>query len=461
MDIELKYGLDDRPGGMKTTFLGLQHVLTMLGATIAVPTIIAGAYGLSVAETALLISNVLVAMGIATFVQIKFGSRLPIIQGSSFAFLPALLYVATLYPDVEGLQYAMGALMVGAVFQFFLGMSKVAGLLQRVLTPVVVGPTIIVIGLSLFSVGGSEASTNWIISGLTGALILVLSFGINGLKGTHQSWFSTFPVILAITIAWLICFGLSMTGVIGANESAYIDLASLKVDSIVKTSGYILPWGLPKFDVAFLLVFLIAYLVSTVESVGDYNAISEITTSDDRPVTQETVNRGVMAEGFGCFVSSLLGGVATTSYSENIGVVGITRVASRVVVMAAAALLIFIGLFPVFGNILATIPSPVIGGLYFVLFGMIAGVGLRYTAKANLVSMRNISIIGLSLFAGFAIPSVFGGADIRVILVETLGRGFADTLLGVLTSSMAVTAMTALFWDSVLTKEPAEIRDPS
>lgn len=449
----ITYSIDESPGTRTLPWYGLQHVLTMLGATVAVPSIVAGAYGLDSVQSALLISNVLLAMGIATFVQVYFGSRLPIVQGSSFAFLPALLYVATIYSGSEGLAYASGAIFVGGILQFALGFTKVAGALQRILTPVVVGPTIMVIGLSLFSVGGGQASSNWLISSATIIMILLFSFGFGkSMFSRPKTWLATFPVILAVGIMWSVCLIASVTGLIHAGQAGHVDLSQVFASAPLKLTAYVFPWGIPKFDASFLLIFAIAYLVSTVESIGDYNAINEISRPEgiDSVLDDKTVNRGVMAEGFGCFIASLLGSNPTTSYSENIGVIGITGVASRKVIIVASAILFIAGLLPVVGAVLATIPEPIMGGLYCVLFGMITGVGLRYAAKANLTSMRNVSIMGFAIFIGFAIPSVFASPAAAEAVVSSLGQGVANALLGIVTSNMAMTALSALLLDQIL-----------
>lgn len=453
----LKYAIDENPGLGSLPFFGLQHVLTMLGATVAVPSILAGAFGLSSSEGALLISNVLIAMGIATLIQTRLGSRLPIIQGSSFAFLPALIYVSTVHGGTEGLAYASGAIIVGAIMQAFLGFSQVAGFVQKILTPVVIGPTIMVIGLSLFSVGGGQAATSWPVSLLTIALILVFSFGLVLIGGKKtdgkRSWTSIYPVVLAVGLLWIGCAVLSLLGVLSNNHAAYIDLSTIAAGSPIKTSGYIFPWGVPKFEASYIVIFMIAYLVSTIESIGDYNAVNDIAKEQPETLEAETVNRGITSEGVGCFIAGLLGANPTTSYGENIGVIGITGVASRLVVMAAGGILIVAGLLPIFGTLLASIPAPIMGGLYCVLFGMIAGVGLRYAVRADLNSMRNVSVMGFALFFGFAVPSVFASPDAKSAALALFGSGMGDVLLGVVTSNMAITAISALLLDNILRKD--------
>jgi len=154
-----------------------------------------------------------------------------------------------------------------------------------------------------------------------------------------------------------------------------------------------------------------------------------------------------------CSLASILGSTPTTSYSENIGVIGITRVASRKVVVGSGIILIIAGAIPLFGNILASIPNPIMGGLYVILFGMIMGIGLRYSARADLTSMRNVSIIGFSLFFGLALSTALSSPDVEKEISTMLTSGVKDIIFGIGKSSMAVTAISAFILDKVLQQE--------
>lgn len=453
---KMKYGLNDTPSLKIAIPLSLQHILTMLGATVAVPTIVASFFGLNGHDTAIFISNVLLAMGIATIMQVLLGTKLPIIQGSSFAFLPPIIYTSSVYPGVEGLQYMTGALLVGGLIQAFLGLSGLAGKLQKYLTPVVIGPTIMAIGLSLYSVAGDKISTNWTVAFITTVLIFIFSFGIKNIKQTNwlMSSLSLYPIVLTIVIMWSICFALSLFGVVPEASSIYIGFPNWNDISLFKTE-WILTWGAPKLDMSILFVFIISYLISTVESIGDYNAINDIVSEKkgNNSVDTEVTNRGVISEGMSCSLASILGSTPTTSYSENIGVIGITRVASRKVVVGSGIILIIAGAIPLFGNILASIPNPIMGGLYVILFGMIMGIGLRYSARADLTSMRNVSIIGFSLFFGLALSTALSSPDVEKEISTMLTSGVKDIIFGIGKSSMAVTAISAFILDKVLQQE--------
>ena len=453
---KMEYGLNDTPILKKAIPLSLQHILTMLGATVAVPTIVASFFGLNGNDTAIFISNVLLAMGIATIIQVLLGTKLPIIQGSSFAFLPPIIYTSSIYPGVEGLQYMTGALLVGGLIQAFLGFSGLAGKLQKHLTPVVIGPTIMAIGLSLYSVAGDKISTNWTVAFITIVLIFIFSFGIKNTKQTNWliSSLSLYPIVFTIVVMWSICFALSLLGVVSEASSIYIGFPNWNDISLFKTE-WILTWGMPKLNMSILFVFIISYLISTVESIGDYNAINDIVSEKkgNNSVNENITNRGVISEGLSCSLASILGSTPTTSYSENIGVIGITRVASRKVVVGSGIILMIAGAIPLFGNILASIPNPIMGGLYVILFGIIMGIGLRYAARADLTSMRNVSIIGFSLFFGLALSTALSSPDVEKEISSILTAGVRDIVFGIGKSSMAVTAISAFILDKVLQQE--------
>ena len=195
------YGLDDRPPPLKAIVLAAQHVMTMFGSTVAVPLLLGPAMDMGPSEIALLISSVMLCSGVATFIQATFGSRLPIIQGVSFSFLAAFFFIiATLHPEGQqvtagtAMPYIAGAVIVGAIVEIVIGFSGLMGQIQRVLSPVVVGPVIMLIGLALYQAGAPIAATHWPISILTMVLIAMFSF----LLSRRSLIFRMFPMLLAI-----------------------------------------------------------------------------------------------------------------------------------------------------------------------------------------------------------------------------------------------------------------------
>ncbi|MCB9856773.1 MAG: purine/pyrimidine permease [Phycisphaerales bacterium] len=413
-DNTMIYELEDRPPAGKAVVLAAQHVLTMFGATVAVPLLLGGQsqMNLSPEQIAVLISSVMLCSGLATFIQTTFGSRLPIIQGVSFSFLAAFTTIIASCKEQQldaatMMQFIAGTIMIGAVFEILVGFSGLMGWLRRVLSPVVVGPVIILIGLALFEYGAPKAAIYWPISLLTIVLVIVFSLVLS----QGRQFFKLYSIIASIVIVCGVCWICSVTGIFDANHPAYIGFESIGKASWVRVnpSEVFFPWGWPRFDAGFIIAGIAGYLASMIESFGDYHACSNIAAKKDP--TPHQISRGIGCEGIGCFLTSIFGGFSSTSYSENIGLIGLTRVGSRFVVQVAAVILVLLGLFGKFGALAATIPQPVIGGLYCVLFGLIAAVGIQQLARADLSSDRNMFIAGFSLFMGLSLPAYFKGYD--------------------------------------------------
>ncbi|MDF1663645.1 MAG: solute carrier family 23 protein, partial [Planctomycetota bacterium] len=212
------YGLDSKPPLPKATVLALQHVLTMFGATVAVPLLLGPAMQMSPQNIAILISSVMLCSGLATLCQVTIGTKLPIIQGVSFSFLAPFFaiigFVASevskgaVAPEMQGpvtMQYIAGSVLVGSVFEIIIGYTGLIGLLKKYLTPVVIGPVIMLIGLSLFQHGAPKAGADVFVSGLTIIAIIVFSLV---LSRKHQ-FFRLFPILLSVILAWTLCTVLS------------------------------------------------------------------------------------------------------------------------------------------------------------------------------------------------------------------------------------------------------------
>jgi solute carrier family 23 (nucleobase transporter), member 1 len=447
--LELNYGLDDIPRPFtKALGLGIQHVLTMFGATVLVPLLLGPAMGFDTGQIAILASSVFIASGIATFLQVSIGSRLPIIQGVSFAFLVPFFAIIAAHPGEEAMRYIAGAIILGALVEIVVGYTGLLGTLRRFVTPVTIAPVIALIGLSLFGAAAGTASSHWGMSLLMLALVFLFSL----ILSQRYRFFSLFPILLAMVTTYVISWILTIAGVFEAESAAGVSFAGMGdapwIRGVeVSNGGILFPWGSPLFDLGFFVVILAAYLASMIESFGDYHAVSRIATGKDPDA--KTINRGIGAEGLGCMTTGLLGGFASTSYSENIGLVGLTRVASRYVVMLGAGVLVILGLVAKVGAIVATIPTPVVGGAYLALFGLIAAVGLSLLRRTDMDSQRNLMIIGFVLFSGFVFPSYFGSpaaADFSMFGVEWL----TDIVVAIGSSGIAVAAFFGLLLDNLI-----------
>jgi uracil-xanthine permease len=448
---ELHYRVDEVPRPFpRALVLGLQHVLTMFGATVAVPLLLGPAMGMTPHQTAVLVSSVMICSGLATFVQVRFGTRLPIIQGVSFSFLgPFFAIIAATAGGAETMQYIAGAILAGAAVEIFVGYSTLFGRLRRLMSPVVIGPVIALIGLALFQVGAPQAGQDWWLAGTAIAGVFLFSLVL----ARRFRLFSLFPILLAVAVAYGVAVLLTVTGVYAPGAPGRVDFAAVEAAPWLRSPGEIfLPWGPPRFHLGFFLAVLAGYLASMIESFGDYYAIARAAGEPEPSARQ--VDRGIGAEGIGCALTGLLGGFASTSYTENIGLVALTRVASRYVTYVAAALLVLLGLVAKVGAAVATLPTPVVGGLYCALFGLISAIGLSICAQADLESQRNQLIIGFSLFMGLSLPAWFQGVPslghAPVELAFPPAPWLADMVETVGSTGMAVAAILGLVLDNLV-----------
>ncbi len=456
------YPIGSRPRMGLSILLGIQQYLTMFGATVLIPFIVGGAVGMPEPELALLISTMFLVSGIATLLQQSpLGNRLPIIQGGTFSFLgPMFAIVGMATAQQLGWQVKMqqvsAAVMFASVFEIILGYSGLMGFVKRVMSPIVVGPTIAMIGLGLFNIGAPWMAKNWVISGIT-LLSLIL---YSQVFSRRSKIFLLFPVLLAVLTGWIAAAAGSALGLIPKGNEAYL----FGKYALIKASPWfslrpLVPfkWGLPALSsltVAGAFGMLAGFLASMIESVGDYYACARIA---EGPVpTEKMISRGIGAEGVGCLIAGILQtGNGTTSYSENIGAIGLTRVASRRVIRAGAAIMLILPLFGKFGGALATLPQPVVGAMFVGLFGLIAAVGLSNLQFVNLNNSRNLFVIGISFFAGLSIPYQFNpmlSAAATPIAWGTSGFCciLGNILQAVLSTGMAVTAIVAIVLDSLL-----------
>ncbi len=443
------YTLDEKPKSfLESLFLGIQHVLTMFGATVSVPLILGPAMGMGPKEIALLVASVMLCSGIATLFQVNYGTRLPIIQGVSFAFLgPFFAIIAATAGGADSMQHIAGAIILGAIVEMVIGFSGLMSFIQKIISPVVIGPVIALIGLSLYGIGAPSAGGNWYLA----AIVIVLGFVFSLILGPRKPFFALFPILLAVVIAYVVALILTLAGVIPPTNPGYVSFEAVRAAPWIRTPSQIFfPWGLPKFHLGFFLATLAGYLGSIIESYGDYYAITAAAQAP--PLQEKQINRGIGFEGVGCFFTAIFGGFASTSYTENIGLVGLTRVASRYVVNVAVVVLIVLGLFGKFGGLVATIPQPIVGGLYCLLFGLIASIGLSNMTKADLTSQRNLMIIGFSFFMGLSLPVYF-----EQVTLEWGGlQWVADIITTVGSTGMAVAAIFGLILDNLIPGTPEE-----
>ena len=452
---DLIYGLDDKPRPARALGLASQHVLTMFGATVSVPLLLGPDMGMTPEQIGLLISAMMLSSGVATLIQATVGTRLPIVQGASFAFLGAFFAIIQQgkqkgWMPSEVMQYIGGAMLVGGAVELAAGFTGLVGRMRKVVSPVMIGPVIMLIGLALFKHGAPKAATHLPTGGLTIVLIIVFSL----LLSRRSTFFRIFPVITAVFLVVLVCWVLSRANIFDAGHPSHVELSAAAASPWVRWDPreVCFPWGRPRFAVGFVFAVLAGYLASMVESFGDYYACSYL--AGKAAPTPRQISRGIGCEGLGCMLASVFGGFCVTSYSENIGVVALTKVGSRQVVQIAAMLLIVLGVFGKFGALAAAIPEPVVGGLYCSLFGLIAAVGIQQLAKADLRSDRNLFIAGFSLFMGLSVPAIFDQSVAATYppdpMLGALPSWLSEIVNAIGQTSMAVAAICGIFLDNVI-----------
>ena len=454
----LIYGIEDKPPLFECLGLGFQHYLTMFGSTVAIPLLLAPAFGMQDDPAAIgwLISTMFFVSGITTLLQTTLGNRLPLVQGGTFSFLaPTFAICGMAALANEGwqvrLQHVQGAVIAGAVFEIVIGYSGLVGRLLRFVGPITIAPTIALIGLALFEFGAPVAGTHWGIGGLTIGLIILFS---QYLRSRHRV-FELFPILLGITGAWGVAWACTAAGVFGPEHPAHVSTANLQSAPWFRVP-YPFQWGWPVFGVGAIVGMLAGYLASMVESVGDYYACSRL--SGVRTPGPDVINRGIGMEGVGCLVAGIFGtGNGTTSYSENIGAIGLTRVGSRRVVQAGAVIMLVLATIGKFGALFTTIPQPIVGGMYCVMFGMIAAVGLSNLQFVDLNSARNLFILGFAIFMGLSMPQYFAANPLEwgSEAIDAAAGARALAVLGNVVQTigqtgMAVGALAALVLDNTI-----------
>ena len=441
----LLYNIDDNPPVLETVILGLQHYLTMFGSTVAIPLILAPAFGIiDPVEKGWLIATMFFVSGITTLLQTAFGNRLPIVQGGTFSFLAPTFAICGMAALANAgwevrMQHVQGAIIAGSLVEISVGASGIIGRLLRFVGPITIAPTIALIGLALFKFGAPEAGRHWPIGGLTILLIILFS---QYLRQKHRT-FELYPILLAIATAWIVSATLTTVGLFPEGHPSHTSLDNLKNAPWFRIP-YPFQWGFPQFGAAAFIGMLAGYIASMVESIGDYYACARL--SGAPTPDKHVINRGITFEGIGCLVAGIFGtGNGTTSYSENIGAIGLTRVGSRRVVQTGAVIMILLGMVSKFGALFTTIPQPIVGGMYCAMFGMIVAVGLSNLQFVDLNSARNLFILGFSFFMGLSVPEYFAQQPMQ------FEPAWVASILNTLGSTgMAVGAFTALALDNTI-----------
>lgn len=394
---------------LKAFPFGLQHILAMFVANITPIIIVAAACGLTAKNTAMIIQSAIVIAGIGTFIQLfpiwRVGSGLPIVMGISFTFVSLACTIGAQY----GYGTLMGAVLIGGIIEGILGLF--AKYWIKIVAPIVAATVVTAIGFSLLSVGASSfgggtgaadfgSMKNWILGLVT--LLSCILFNIFA-KGFYKQLSVLFGLVVGYILA--LCMGM-------------VDFSALEDVKIIALP-HLVPY---KFEFNFnaIFSFVLIFLVSATETIGDTSALAA--SGLNRDITTKETSGSIACDGFVSALSSVFGCMPITSFSQNVGLVAMTKVVNRYAIATGAFIMVIAGFFPAVGSLLATLPSAVLGGCTIMMFGTIVVSGVQMIGKCG-YTQRNITIVALSLSIGLGFtqcPEIFANfpSIVRSVFAE-------------------------------------------
>lgn len=423
-DIELIYGVEDKPRLLTQILLGFQHIFAAFGGIIVVPIVISAALGFDAKTSTALISSAILMAGVATFIQSKgvgpVGARVACIMGTDFTFVAPAIAVGAKF----GLPGIFGATILGALIVILL--SFFVKPLMKLFPPIVTGTVVSLIGLTLLPV-----SIDWAAGGVGSAsygslknIAIALAIMTVTLLLNHygKGLVSSASVLIGMVVGYILCIPLGMIDFSSVGQASWL--------SLPKAFGY----GI-NFNLKVLLPFIPAYFVTVIGTVGCLKAINGVSGIES---DEKRIGAGVLSDGIGSMLAGVFGAMPNTSFSQNIGLIPLTKVASRYVTMMAGALLIILGLFPKFAALINIMPQPVLGGVGIVMFGTVAAAGIETLSRVKL-NNRNLLIIATSIGLGL-------GVTFRPDVIAKLPEG----LKMIFSSGISTGTITALVLNVLL-----------
>ena len=408
------FQLDGKVPLGKAIPIGLQHILAMFVANITPMMILASVCGLDQTITAKLIQNAMIVAGLGTLIQLcpvwKLGSKLPVVMGISFTFLNSAIFVGTTY----GYATIIGCVLIGGIIEGILGLF--AKYWIKLISPIVAATVVTAIGFSLLTVGANSFAggqgaenygvwQNWVIGSVT--LLCCICFQI-----FTKGYLKVISVLFGLVVGYIlsICLGV-------------VDFSALQNTKIVSVPAF-LPFK-PEFNIGAILSFVVIYLVSATETIGDTTAL--VSSALDRDVTDKELAGSIACDGFVSSIGGLFGCTPITSFSQNVGLVAMTKVVNRFTIGTGAIILIVAGIFPVFGALLTTVPQAVLGGCTIMMFGTIVVAGFQMLGKCG-YTQRNTTIAALSLSVGLGFTQC---SDMFKIFPQIVQSVFAQNCVSV------------------------------
>ncbi|MDJ0647951.1 MAG: nucleobase:cation symporter-2 family protein [Xenococcaceae cyanobacterium MO_188.B19] len=424
---DLIYGLNAKPPFMESIFVALQHVFACFVGIITPGLIICGALETEPADTTFIISMSLFVSGIATFIQAKkigpIGSGLLSVQGTSFAFLAPIITAGLVVKSnggsaTDALSLIFGLCFFGAFVEIFI--SRFLHLASRVITPLVTGVVVSLIGLTLIKVGitsmggGVLAQRNETFGSPTYLLISFLVLGIIiALNSTNNNFLRMSSVVIGLIVGYLVSI-----------PAGLVDFSNLS-----QLSAFTIPipfrYGL-NFDFGAFIPFAFLYLITAIESIGDLTATSAISGEPiEGPVYFKRIKGGVLGDGINSIIAAIFNTFPNTTFSQNNGVIQLTGVGSRYVGYFISVIFIILGLFPIVAGIFQGLPQPVLGGATIMMFSTVAVAGIKILSCVNLTK-RNSIILALSLGLGLGVtfvPEILG--QLPPLIKSIFGSGIS------------------------------------
>lgn len=401
-------------GVPKMLILGLQHMFAMFGATILVPILVNSYFG----EDVLHVQVTLICAGVGTlFFHLCSKFKVPAFLGSSFAFLGGFATIANLDTGVfadmsnaDKLSYACGGIVVAGLLYLVLALIiRLVGVkkVMRFLPPVVTGPIIICIGLSLAGSAISNASTNWLLAFI--ALATIIVFNIWG-----KGMFKIIPILMGVVVSYAAALIFKALGMTNADGSAILDFTNIASAAWVGIPKF----SICKFNISAILVMAPIALASMMEHIGDMSAISA--TVGENFIEDPGLHRTLIGDGLATSLSALVGGPANTTYGENTGVLELSKVHDPKVIRIAALYAIILSFIPKMAEVIGSMPSAIIGGVSFMLYGMISAIGVRNVVEnhVDFTKSRNLIIAGVIFVCGLGFSNgltfTVAGTDITL-----------------------------------------------
>ncbi|NME82588.1 purine permease [Clostridium sp. SM-530-WT-3G] len=407
--IRLMYGIDEKPSLYMQILLGFQHIFAAFGGIIVVPLVVSSALGFDIATSTALMSATILAAGVATFIQSKgighAGSRVACIMGTDFTFATPAIAVGS----VAGLPGIIGATILGSLVEIIL--SFFIKPLMKLFPPLVTGTVICLIGLTLIPVsvdwaaGGSGSSEYGSILNVSIAVfVMILTIVLNHYG---KGMVSTASILIGMIVGYILCIPLGMVDFTAVEEASWISMPKIFSTGV-------------DFNLKYVIPFIPAYLVTTIETVGCLKAICQVSEIDG---DSKRIGSGVLADGVGSTIAGCFGALPNTSFSQNVGLIPLTKVASRYIAMMAGILLIILGLLPKFAAIINTMPQPVLGGVGIVMFGTVAASGIQTLSDVKLTN-KNLLVIATSIGLGLGVtfrPEILSGLPEGVKMIFSSG----------------------------------------